>query len=206
MDGGLISKNKREEIVNLLAHVHLDNEYLLERVCELYRKIYGGRSQRRGFRKSERKERVATAFAICNTLRREKMPRPVEHVTSLCGLTKWQPLLNIPHHLSLSEDELRGLSRDDYELRYSSPEEYVEVICAVMEIPFKTRQDAKRLAREVEWALYGRQPTVITAAVIQSVMARKGASSDALRKTLCDNLDCTQKAVDAALAKMSKVV
>ncbi len=65
----------RSKVLEVLRLFHLDNEYLREKVLEDYKKVSRYRPARRGFRKSEAKDRLALAFAMCQQLNRLGAPR-----------------------------------------------------------------------------------------------------------------------------------
>jgi hypothetical protein len=189
----------RELITSVLAVFHLDNQHVMERAIENYDKIYGSRRARRGFRKSEFKQRVACAFSICNSLARLQMPRPPEYVARLCEVP-CRPLLNVRAQLNLSEEELGALRPEDYELEEARPQDYIDVVCSNLRIPFNTAGEVRRVAEEAQWVLHGRQPTVIAAASIQFVLAERGELGvTASGADICNLFDCQQRTVDKAL-------
>lgn len=194
-------------IRSVLAVLHLDNQHVEERAAENYRKIYGSRRQRPGFRKTDLLRRLACAFSICNTLNRLQMPRPPVYVTDLCGVPPHPatPLLNIRERLNLSEEELRGMKREDYELEQAEAQDYLDVVCAHLGVAFNTAGEARRMAEEVQWAVYGKKPTSIAAAVLQTVLARRGELGGAVtREDICDAFDCRQKCVDLVLRDVER--
>jgi hypothetical protein len=187
-------------VLDVLAVFHLDSQHVTERALENYRRVYGRRAARQGFRKCDFKRRVAAAFSVCNTLARLCLPRPPSYVAKLCGVPT-RPLLNLPLHLRLSAEELASLRREDYELAQTRPQDYVDVVCSHLGIPFSTAGQARCEAEEAEWALHGRQPTVIAAAAILRTLSRtlSAADLDRRRLELCHAFDCQQRTVSRAL-------
>jgi transcription initiation factor TFIIIB Brf1 subunit/transcription initiation factor TFIIB len=183
--------------LDVLAVFHLDNQHVAERVLENYRIVYGGRAARRGFRKCEFKRRVAVAFSICNTLARLSVPRPPSYVARLCEVPT-RPLLNLPLHLRLSAEDLASLRREDYELAETKPQDYVDVACSHLGIPFSKAGEARCGAEEAEWVLHGRQPTVIAAAAILRALGPEEAERRC--ESVCEAFDCRRRTVTAALA------
>ena len=188
----------------MLAVFHLDNQHVFERVAANYGRIYGGRTPRPGFKKTEFKRRVAAAFAICNTLTRQQMPRPPSYVANLCEVP-CRALLNLPSALNLGPAELERLGEEDYELAEARPQEYIDAVCSQLGIPFSLAGEARQLAEEAEWALHGRQPTVIAAACLQQSLADRGRLGVRIRREdICDIFTCQQRSVNQALAALRR--
>jgi transcription initiation factor TFIIIB Brf1 subunit/transcription initiation factor TFIIB len=202
-------REARTRLSFYLAVFHLDNDNVVERVLKNYQQIYGGRAQRPGFRKNDAKNRLAMAFAICNTLARDQMPRPPHFITNMCGVSCKQ-LLNIVKHLNLSRQELDLLDRQDYELANSPPQDYIDVLCAHLGIPFAIGTEMRIVAEDAEWTLHGRYPTVIAAAAMQYVLCTRAHIDGKIDfydkcKEICEALDCHQKTVSEAMRKIKKL-
>jgi transcription initiation factor TFIIIB Brf1 subunit/transcription initiation factor TFIIB len=192
----------------VLALVHLDNQFVSERVSEVYEKIYGDRRARKGFKKTEEKQRLALAFSILNTLNRQHMPRPVEDVLLMCGVSpkkeNTRKLLNIRKTLSLTDQELRGLQEEDYELQDASPEDYVDVLCVQLGIPFAVASEIHATIAKAHWKLYGKRPPVIIAAAILHTVQRHPALHHVSMQGVCHLLNVTQHtAVSKTVASLA---
>jgi transcription initiation factor TFIIIB Brf1 subunit/transcription initiation factor TFIIB len=198
-------KEARRKIENYLSVFFMDNENVVESVLKKYNLIYGTRVQRPGFRKCNMKERIAIAFSICNTLANEEMPRPPQYIAKLCGVSCRQ-LLNTVTHLKLSEEELEKMKREDYELASSPPQDYIDVLCSHLGIPFATGGEMRAVAEEARWILHGRYPTVIAAASMQLVLERRGElNKTVFAEKICEMLDCQQKTVNLSLKALMLV-
>lgn len=184
----------RDEIRGYLDQFNLDNEFVLQRVLHNYEKIYGNRTVKPGFRKTEYKHRTALAFSLCNVLSREKMPRPIQYIVELFGLDTSRALLDIPRALNFGAEEHRALPLRQYELQDSYPQDYIDVLCAHLRLPFKIATAAREKSEEVRWKFYGHHPTVIAGAALQEVLASTPHSSE-LDREICLGLGCQQKAV-----------
>lgn len=211
--GTRVETRQRELIRSVLAVLHLDNEYILERVWENFGRVYADRDARPGFRKSDFKERVAAAFCINNVLAREGMPRPARYVTELCGLDSARPLLDLTKSLNFDHEERLTLSREDYELASAPPQEYVDTLCAHLGIPFHVATQIRERVEQLEWQCYGQQPTVLVAAAMQMVLAQLGGNNggggggngdDGARRDeeICVQLGCSQKTVSQTLRRI----
>ena len=180
----------------VLALVHLDNDYVTERVSDNYEKLYGGRRARRGFKKTEEKQRLALAFAILNTLSRLRMPRPVEDVLVLCGVPakreNTRKLLSIKKTLDLTVQEMQGMQEEDYELQDSNPEDYVDVLCVRLDIPFAVASEIHATISKAHWKLYGKRPPVIIAAAILRAVQHHPSLQHVSTREVCELLNVTQ--------------
>ncbi len=83
----------------------MDSKDMVNRCQENFDRIYGLRRTRKGFRKSEFKENVAVAASILRQMVLLRMPRPPEHVATLCGLESASPLLRVDALLNFSKEE-----------------------------------------------------------------------------------------------------
>jgi transcription initiation factor TFIIIB Brf1 subunit/transcription initiation factor TFIIB len=192
----------RDRIVSYLELFHLDNEHVVESVVESYEKIYGARGEKNRFRKSDYKERIAIAFSICNVLAKENMPRPPHYVARVCEVP-CRPLLNMIKEMHLTPEELVRLKREDYELQDSPPQDYIDVVCSQINIPFATASQMRRAAEELQWTLHGRYPTVIAATAMQLVLRKRGELERGFASVdICEALGCGQKAIDQAIAAL----
>lgn len=202
-------RTAREEIAEYSALFHLDNGSFVEKVFANYQRIYGGRKERSGrekggaFRKTEYKHRVAMAFSLCNVMAKEGTPRPVTYITELCQVDSVQPLLDLKKSLNLSKLERDGMEQSDFELTSPTPQDYVDVLCAYLGVPFKVAGDIRTMVEKVEWLLYGRHPTVITAAVTHHVLRNLGWLTPQLSAHICLHLNVHLRAVKSAMAELN---
>lgn len=196
---------QKVDVCTLLGLYHMDCDDMIERVWSLYQRIYGARKERQGFRKSTFKDKVAMAFAICNTMALQSTPRPAESVTNLLGLSSLKPLLDLPKTLNLSSSDLECLKKEDYELIDPPPQEYIDVLCAHLKIPFAIAGEIRKRVEEVEWLLYGKHPTVIAASILQKVLSEKNQLDSNRAKEVCTFLGCQQKAINSTLQRLNKV-
>lgn len=174
----------------------MDNDFVLERAVETYDKIYASRRNSLGFRKSEYTQKVAIAFAITNTLIRNNMPRPIDYILTVCELESRRPLLHLKEYLHLSEKELEHLRKEDYELQDDNPEDYVDIVCAHLNIPFHVASKACALIASVRWHVSDRSPTVLVAAAIQAVLTEEqGVVPAETLASVCALLDVKQRSV-----------
>ena len=183
-------------LLSVLSVFHLDNQHVSERALENYRRVYGGREM--WGREDDFRKRVAVAFSVANTLARLGFPRPPSYVAHLCDVPV-RALLNLPRSLGLTEEELSRLRPEDYELRESSPQEYVDAACSHLGVSFSRAGEAAAEAERVEWAMHGRHPTVLAAAAIQLVLSQSGELSGEKKLELCDLFDCRPSTLNSAL-------
>ena len=192
-----------KEIMHALSILQLDCDTNVSQALSIYHRVYGAEDEHR--HRSQSKQKLAVAFAIFRTLAEIGSPRPPEYVASICGLENARQLIR-------AEDILRGSgscrgsssssssSSSDDESIYSPPQDYVDTVCAELSIPFSKATEIRDEAERMEWVLYGRTPTVITAASIQKQLADEGTLTPQLRAAICDLLNCGQRAVDRAVA------
>ncbi len=93
------------KVQSVLEKFHMDSKDMVTRCHENFERIYGRRRTCKGFRKSKFKESVAVAASIVRQMVLLKMPRPPEHVASLCGLVNTSPLLRVDAVLNFSKEE-----------------------------------------------------------------------------------------------------
>jgi len=191
------------ELRDILDVLKLDNGCLVYKIMKNYTLIYGRRKNRPGFRRSKIKRAVAMAFSICNVLAKEHCPRPVQYITGLCGVSNPKLLLNIPHSLKLNELELNRIGSEYYELEHSRPQDFVDVLCAYLRIPFHIASQLYTYVQRVEWDMYGKQPPVIVAAVMQKVLAELNMLEKGHAEYICEHLNCKQKAVTSAMKEIN---
>ena len=191
---------RREDVSPLLSVFHLDGGCVEEDVLHLYCRLY---ALRRGTRKSEWKKNLALAFCIARVLTRHKCPRPIDDILLVCGvpLADKGHLLQMAKWLNLRKEELESLEPDDYEWEDTSPQHYIDTLCSHLGIPFAAASEMEEVARGCEYALYGRQPSVLAAAAMQVVLRRRGflALNPALAEEVCKGLGCQQRAVNEVL-------
>jgi hypothetical protein len=195
--GGGGGGEAKEKVFHLLSKFHLDTQELGTKVWKRYEKIYEGRKIRKELHASINREKTALVFAISTVLNEEKIPRPISHIANVCELP--------PHHLRrvLKIKDVLNLGKSvsaDFLDGYAS--DYVNAVCAHLEIPFSVGQQAERILdrREIKWAFYGHRPHLLAAAVIESVLRTRGERSRI--KDLCGELDCGENSVKRIMAKI----
>ncbi len=174
----------------MLELFHLDNEYVRERVLEDYNRVYRDRPARRGFRKSEAKDRLALAFAVCRQLNRLGAPRPPSQVAAACGVEDPGSLLRAARLLNMTREEARSGLGD---LPDALPGDYVDLLCGNLHLPRRLGCLARGLieAARVRWLMYGRNPGHIAGGVLHSVLVKLGESRpDELAGRIASVLDC----------------
>jgi hypothetical protein len=184
-------------VTRYLTPFGLDNEVTIELVLANYARIYG---ERRTVQKSDFKERVAIAFSVCNVMARQHTPRPPQYVARLCDVPV-RSVLAVCSSLSIGPEERRRLRREDYELEETAPEDYVDVVCAHLGVPFKTATDVRSVAERARWILHGRHPTVIAAAAARLVFEQE-ALDERLTGSFCELLDCSERTVQHAVDRL----
>lgn len=161
---------KRDEVTRLLDLIGLGTRCNVDEAMRRYRTVYGGRKAGPGFRKCAKKERVATAFAICQTLAVSGYPRCYDGVARMCGLESDRPLLDLPGSLALADWETRRLEREEYELVRLAAADLIDPACASTGIPFALASEARSLCERWEWKLYGVKPSVIAGGALLAVV------------------------------------
>lgn len=186
---------RRDRIIQVLSKFHLDNGYVVERVLADYNAVYGHRKPRRGFRKSEYKSRLATAFAVCRQLILLGAPRPPRHVAILCGLSDAGALLKVDKLLNMNRRETK---MELHKMPDADPNDYVDLICCSLYLPRKLACLARELmaASRIRWLMYGRNPTHIASAVLFSLMCKMGELSTKGREAAREQL-LTELSVNA---------
>ncbi len=175
---------KRNFIRDVLGLYLLDTGRVVDSALWLYTRLYHDRpSPRRGFRKCAEKERIATAFSICQAMTEEGAPRSLPELAHFCGLGGGgeKAFLNVPKALALSEEELERLAPSTYELARVRPADFIDPVCAHVGVPFWQASQARELAEEAQWTHCGSKPAVIAAAVIRQVLTCHDASRRAPR-------------------------
>ena len=200
-------RHKRLLFEPILALFHLDNDFVLEHVVDNYEKIYGGRQARRGFKKTEEKQKLAVAFSILNALSRLHMPRPVEDVMVMCGVlpqkNNRRKLLDIKKTLDLSGEEVAQLRPEDYELQDADPEDYLDVACIHLGIPFAVASEIHLLIAKAKWKLYGKKPTIINAAAILHTIRQRDNLQHVDEHEVCRLMNVTRSAVEKTICAIA---
>jgi transcription initiation factor TFIIIB Brf1 subunit/transcription initiation factor TFIIB len=196
----------RAAVLPYLELFHLGNAFVVEKVAQNYRAVYGRRVARRLCRPDGRKRRIAVAFSICNVLAREGMPRPASFIAQACGLEDgtYRPLLDLPRSLGLTSSDLRRLPRETYELLDPPPQDYIDTLCGLLGIPFDLATQMYDVAERLQWECHGRHPPGIAAAAVQHVLLQKGLLGTSYpSETICQAMGCQQRTVNVILDKMS---
>jgi hypothetical protein len=189
-------ENIRDIFTRYLSLFSLDNESTINECINNYAKIYGARKI---IRKNSYKNNLAIAFSICNTLAKEHTPRPPHYIAQLCNVPT-KAMLNIVSALSITPEEKSTLKKEDYELQETCPEEYIDVICAHLGIPFHIASEGRETVNKSQRILFGRYPTVIAAASLEFVLRQKSCGS---LQRICELLGCKEKTVEQAIDKLN---
>ena len=181
-----------------LCKFHLDNDYILERVADAYDKIFG---RRKKYRLTSLKRPAALAFAIFNTLAKEKMPRPMPHIAAVCKLDRIGRLNNLPDELNLTQEELRNLEQHDYILADEKIEDFADTLCAYFNISFSTMKLIETEARILSRDFHGRCSMSLLAAAVQRILidCTKEGCEERLKLDLCETLGCSQEKVNEVI-------
>ncbi len=192
---------KRGEIRSVLDVLGLDTECNVEGALNLFDAVYECRSSRSGFRRTEKRARVATAFAICQTLTQSGYPRSHTDVAGLCGLEGDGALMDIPKQLCLSAEEMERLTQRgmSYELGRVRPGDLIDPLCAHLGIPFAVASRMRLRADEAEWTLYGHPPKMIAAAVGHLELSKTDPSR---ARQFCEMLTCRPAGVRRVAEKL----
>lgn len=191
----------RERVAHLLAHFHLDNQYVVERVAQHYYELYERRKRRKLVVGSANRDRVAMVYSIVKVLHQEGMPRPVRQVAAVCGMPRAQlsKILRVQRELKVSDVEKRGERRGSRVLKdeytEAKAEDYVNTLCLHLNIPFAVGQQAERILQtdSVRWRLYGRKPQHLAGAALEKVLLSKGMPSQV--DNISRELDCNPNSV-----------
>ena len=180
----------RRKVSEVLELFHLNNQHVRERTLEDYKAVYRDRPARRGFRKSEAKDRLALAFAVCRQLNRLGAPRPPAQVAAACGVEDPGSLLRVGKLLNMSREEIRSGLGD---LPDALPEDYVDLLCANLHLPRRLGCLARSLMQtaRVRWLMYGRNPGHIAGGTLHSALVKLGESRpEELAARIAEALDC----------------
>lgn len=198
----LRDSGSRAKVSEVLELFHLDNEHVRERVLEDYKKVYRDRPARRGFRKSESKDRLALAFAVCRQLNRLGAPRPPAQVAAACGVEDPGSLLRVAKALNMSREEVRSGLGD---LPDALPEDYVDLLCGNLHLPRRLGCLARSLIEtaRIRWLMYGRNPGVIAGGVLHSVLVKLGERRpEELSRRIAAVVDCHPASIQSISSLM----
>ena len=160
------------EIRDVLAQLGLENEQIACGAEHNFKRIYGDRASGKGLRKTEVKEKAAIAFSVANTLIREGVPRPLEDVAAASGFEGGQrPLLDIVKYIPISKEERKKLKEWEFTISdETGPSDYVDVVCANLNIPFKTATQVHNLISDCDLDITGKNPLIVLAALLIQVL------------------------------------
>ena len=185
----------KETVLHLLSQFNLDSDQVGQKAWEKFEKIYERRRREKKLQGSENREKVALVFAIATTLNEEKIPRPISHIANVCGL----PARHLGRVLKINETlklEERACFSD------AQPGDYVNALCAHLQIPFSVGQQSERMLEreEIKWRLFGHRPQHLAAAAVEKVLRVRGMPSRL--KDLCRELACGEGSVSQILSKI----
>lgn len=192
-NGGILGLRWIEYVMSQLA---LNSDYLMPRVLDNFAKIY---SDRPSLRKTDEKMKYAVAFSVLNVSARECMPRPPQYVLRLCNLDEdnMRPLLSIDRTLLFTTDELRRVPSEYYTLAASSPEDYIDTVCALLGLRYVWATEMYELAADAAERYPDKKPTAVAAACAQAVLDRHLGENGVPfhKKQICDLLDVNQDSI-----------
>lgn len=197
-----------DRFLSYLSVFQLDNNYVLNDALDIYDKIYGRRQTgKNGFRKSEYKERIAIAFSICNALIKQHAPRPPRYIAQICDIPT-SALLNVQSKMSLNLEESPQLRKSDWKLQEIEAQDYIDPLCAELNIPFHIGTIIRATAEKGQSLLPGCYPTVIAATAIQLELNRKNllGKNHISPATICSLLHCQQKSVNRIIHSLHQHV
>lgn len=175
-------------IERVLVSCGLDgNAELKRRIMLKYNLLYRSRT-RPTFRKTEFRARAAAAFSVMHALIEERMPRPPDSIALAFGLARNKRLLNAGDLLDLSQREKSCMKESDYTLPRIRPEDYVDVICSNLGVPFSTAGRMRLAAEKAEWIFNDRMPTTVCAAVMIGVMRIESGLNENIEANICELL------------------
>ena len=96
------------------------------------------------------------------------------------------------------------MSKSDYELGRVKPEDYIDGICANLNVRFNLASEMVEVARKNSWRFYGKKPTLIASAAIHRMLKRHGLDrqGEGLSDSACRLLSCDRSAVERLADKM----
>ena len=204
VEEGAEDRGSRSKVTAVLETFHLDNQHVVERVLEDYRRVYRDRPAGKGFRKCEAKDRLALAFAVCRQLNRLGAPRPPAQVAAACGVEDPGSLLRVGKLLGMSREEVRSGLAD---LPDALPGDYVDLLCSNLHLPRRLGCLARSLldTTRVRWLMYGRNPGHIAGGVLHSALVKLGeARPGELAERIAAHLDCQPGCILAISGSMPR--
>ena len=164
---------------------------------ETFNECYEARRKKGEIRGTRSKENLALAHAIHLVLSKEKIPRPIKYIASLCQVptSDYKKLLNIADCLSING------KREVYQ--ESPPEDYVHTLCQYLQIPFSVAQQSERVLQrdEIKFGMCGRRPQNLAAAAVVRVMQVRGLPSRLL--DICEAMDTSQGQISQIAYRIS---
>ncbi len=187
-------ERRRSKIRDVLSIFHLDNENTVEKVLNNYKTLYCDRQPRRGFKKTETKDRLALAVSICRQITMNGSARMPSEIADVCGVERASDLLNADKILNLNREEMR---KGAHRFIDAKPEDYARLITANLELPRRLGRVAERFIKAVKMKrhLCGKKPQFIAGGVIHSLLVRVGWHTDLACKMLIRYIDCSKNSI-----------
>lgn len=187
-------KRRRIKIRDILSIFYLDNENTVEKVLENYKAIYCSRQPRRGFKKSESKDRLALAVSICRQITFNGSARMPSEIADVCGVDRTSDLLNADKLLNLNIEERQ---KNLHQFIDAKPEDYSRLICANLELPRRMGRIAERFIKVIKMKKHfcGKKPQFIAGGVLYSLLVKLGHDSLHSCRILADYIDCTKSSI-----------
>lgn len=187
-------ERRRSKIRDILSVFFLDNENTVEKVLSNYKTLYCDRQQRRGFKKTEAKDRLALAVSICRQITLNGAARLPSEVATVCGVERSSDLLNADKILNLNKEERM---KNKHKFIDAKPEDYARLITANLELPRRMGRVAERFIKAVKLKKHicGKKPQFIAGGVIYSLLVRLGWQADHTCKILTEYIDCTKSSI-----------
>ncbi len=187
-------ERRRSKIREVLSVFFLDNENTVEKVLSNYKTLYCNRQPRRGFKKTEAKDRLALAVSICRQITLNGAARLPSEIATVCGVERTSDLLNADKILNLNREERL---ENKHKFIDAKPEDYARLITANLELPRRMGRVAERFIKAVKLKKHicGKKPQFIAGGIIFSLLVRLGWQSDHVCKILTEYIDCTKSSI-----------
>jgi hypothetical protein len=208
------SDEKCKEGIRFYAeHLGLDNEYMIERMLEVFNAIYG---QRKNIRKTVEKQNIAIAYAVYKVMCDENIPRPPQYVTSLFDRNNLKQknrmtgkkLLNAPEFVSIGSSGVNRAARrrkcrqeisgKHGNLPFITALHYVGTLCDHLQIDYRIATAVKKRVRGVMWkkSLSIIRPQGLVVAVLLMTLAEsKDLHVNIKLSDILDQVSCTRQYV-----------
>lgn len=197
----------RNEVKDLLSFFHLeDNEEAVNRIVDLFVMLKEKKQCQKlskiffsDFRFANSTDKAILGFCVVRVLNELKIPRPLSSIVMVCQLKSSKQILKIADLLSLN-----------IEFDEVGPEGHVDILCAILAIPFICGKLARQLIEDghLRWKLYGMRPHHIAGAAIFVVSSKmeKTCNNVTLLSAISDVLTCTVQCLKRVIKKYHRFV